>query len=223
MSRPTLARDSELLIIDYGDDDNRTNVVWVDAMNELLDEAELQAHAGPTALVTTGSAKHYSNGLDVDYMASVSPNEIRAYVIGVEQVISRILTFPAPTIAAVNGHAFGAGAFVVLAHDHVVMRDDRGYVCWPEVHLQMPFSPGLMAMIRDLLSSSTAREAVITGRRYGAADAVAAGFVDQAVSLDRLIDVASSYGRSHAATAGANLGKIKSQFHRSVVKLLGTR
>lgn len=223
MSIPTLTRDNELLIIDYGDDENRTNIAWVDAMNELLNEAEALARSGPAALITTASAKHYSNGLDVDYMASATPDEVQAYVITVERVISRLLTFPAPTIAAVNGHAFGAGAFVVLAHDHVVMRDDRGYVCWPEVHLQMPFSPGLMAMIRDCLSAATAREAVVTGRRYGAPDAVAAGFVDEAVSLDRLLDVASSYGRSNAATAGANLQKIKSQLHRSVVKLLGTR
>lgn len=222
MGIPSLSRDGELLIIDFGDDDNRTSVAWVDAMNSLLDKAEAQALNGPAALITIGSAKHYSNGLDVEFMATISRSEIGAYVNTVEKVLSRILTFPAPTVAAVNGHAFGAGAFAILAHDYVVMRADRGFVCWPEVHLQMTFSPGLMAMIRSLLSNSTAREAVTIGRRYGGPDAVAAGFVNEAVSLGRLMEAASDYGRAHAATAGSNLQKIKSQLHRSAVDLLGT-
>lgn len=222
MSLPRLSRDGELLIVDFGDDDNRTDRVWVEAMNELLDEAEALALSGPAALITTGSAKHYSNGLDVEFMAQASGSEVVAYIASVEGVLNRILTFPAPTVAAVNGHAFGAGAFVVLAHDYAVMRADRGFVCWPEVHLQMTFSPGLMAMIRDLLSSSTARQAVTTGRRYGGPEAVAAGFVDEAVSLDHLLEAASSYGRAHAATAGSNLRQIKRQLHRSVVELLRT-
>ncbi len=222
MSLPSLSRDEELLIIDFGDDDNRTSVAWVAAMNELLDEAEALALSGPAALITTGSAKHYSNGLDVEHMASISGPEIMAYVGTVEGVLGRILTFPAPTVAAVNGHAFGAGAFAILAHDYAVMRADRGFVCWPEVHLQMTFSPGLMAMIHNLLSNSTAREAVTTGRRYGGPDAVAAGFVDEAVSLDQLMEAASSYGRAHAATAGSNLQQIKRQLHGTVVELLRT-
>ena len=220
MSLPSLSRDEELLIIDFGDDDNRTSVGWVAAMNELLDEAEALALAGPAALITTGSAKHYSNGLDVEHMATVPAPEVKAYVDSVEGVLGRILTFPAPTVAAVNGHAFGAGAFAVLAHDYAVMREDRGFVCWPEVHLQMAFSPGLMAMIRNILSNSTVREAVATGRRYGGPDAVAAGFVDEAVSLDQLMEAASSYARAHAATAGSNLRLIKRQLYRSVVESL---
>ncbi len=222
MSIPSLSRDGELLIIDFGDDDNRTDVAWVETMNALLDEAEAQALSGPAALITTGSAKHYSNGLDVDHIATLSGPEIRAYVNTVEKVLCRILTFPAPTVAAVNGHAFGAGAFAILAHDHAVMRADRGFVCWPEVHLQMTFSPGLMAMIRNIMTNATAREAVTTGRRYSGLDAFAAGFVNEAVSLDRLMIAASEYGRAHSATAGANLQKIKRQLHRPVVDLLGT-
>ena len=221
VSLPSLSRDEELLIIDFGDDDNRTDVAWVETMNELLDEAEALALKGPAALITTGSAKHYSNGLDVEHMASIPGPDIKAYVNTVEGVLGRILTFPAPTVAAVNGHAFGAGAFAILAHDYAVMREDRGFVCWPEVHLQMTFSPGLMAMIRSILSNSTARQALATGRRYGGPDAVAAGFVDEAVGLDQLMEAASSYGRAHAATAGSNLRQIKRQLHRAVVDLLG--
>lgn len=221
MGTPTLSRDDELLIIDFGDGENRTDVAWVETMNALLDEAEPQALGGPAALITTGTAKHYSNGLDVEFMAKASRSEIVEYVNGVQKVLARVLTFPAPTVAAVNGHAFGAGAFAILAHDYVVMRADRGFVCWPEVHLQMSFPPGFMSMIRNLMSNSAAREATTTGRRYGGPDAVDAGFVDEAVSLDQLMAAASDYGRAHAATAGSNLQQIKRQLHRPIIELLG--
>ena len=221
MTEPTLSRAGELFVVDFGDHENRTDHGWVDGMNVLLDEVE--AASGPKVLITTGAGKHYSNGLDIDWMADKDSADVMAYVSSVELVLGRILTFPAPTVAAVNGHAFGAGAFAVLAHDHAVMRDDRGYVCWPEVHLGMGFSKGLLSMTKNLLPGSVGREAIFTGRRYGAPDAVAAGFVDRAVALDELLGAAVEIGLPLAGTAEGSIGLIKKQFHRVVADALGTR
>ncbi|MDW3220355.1 MAG: enoyl-CoA hydratase/isomerase family protein [Acidimicrobiales bacterium] len=220
MSAPTLTQDGELFVVSFGDDLNTTDRGWVSAMNEILDEVE--AATGPKVLLTTGAGKHYSNGLDVEWMAGKPSEDIVVYVNSVERVLARILTFPAPTVAAVNGHAFGAGAFAVLAHDHVVMREDRGFVCWPEVHLGMTFSRGLLAMIQDLLVSPVARDAIVTGHRYTAAEAVAAGFVDRSVPLDRLMTAAAELGLPLAATAESSVGRIKQQLHRRVVDALGS-
>jgi len=220
MTEPTLTRDREIFVVNFGADENRTDHGWVGGMNTLLDEVE--AAEGPKVLITTGSGKHYSNGLDVDWMAGKEADDIVGYVNSVEGVLGRILTFPAPTVAAVNGHAFGAGAFAVIAHDYAVMREDRGFVCWPEVHLGMGFSPGLMSMIRNLLPVSTGWEAIVSGRRYGAADAVEAGFVARAVALDQLLPVAGELGLPHAPTAGAAVGRIKRQLHREVVSALAS-
>jgi enoyl-CoA hydratase/carnithine racemase len=219
MSEPTLSQDGELFVIDFGDDLNTTDQAWVAGMHRLLDEVE--ETAGPKVLVTTGGGKHYSNGLDVEFMAA-NPDDTIAYVRSVERILARILTFPAPTVAAVNGHAFGAGAFALIAHDHAVMRADRGFVCWPEVHLDMPFSPGLMAMIRGLLPAPVARETVVTGRRYSGPDAVAAGFVERAVPRDELMAAATEIGRPLAATAEGSIGRIKRHLHRDIDAALGS-
>lgn len=220
MGEPVLRRDGEVFVIDFGDDLNTTDHAWVAGMNTLLDE--VAAEAGPKVLVTTGSGKHYSNGLDVEWMSGKPSEDIVSYVNSVELVMARLLTFPAPTVAAINGHAFGAGAFSLIAHDHVVMREDRGYVCWPEVHLGMGFSRGLLSMVRNLLSPAVAREAIVTGRRWGAADAVAAGFVDRAVPLDELVPAAAELGLPHAATAEGSIAQIKRQLHREITDALGT-
>jgi enoyl-CoA hydratase/carnithine racemase len=59
---------------------------------------------------------------------------------------------PLPTVASFNGHAFGAAAMLATAHDYRVMRDDRGYFCFPEVDINIPFTPGIAALIQAKLS-----------------------------------------------------------------------
>ena len=54
--------------------------------------------------------------------------------------LARVLVFPVPTVAAINGHAFGIGALLALAHDQRVQNSERGWFCLPEVDLQMRFN-----------------------------------------------------------------------------------
>ncbi len=215
----SLSRTDEIFVLDFGADENVTTDAWALEMHALLDEVE--AAEGPKVLVTTGSAKHYSNGLDVPYMAASENDEIAAYVKRIEAVVSRLMLFPAPTVAAVNGHAFGMGAFLVLAHDQAVMRADRGFFCLPEVHLQMSFPRSLMSVLRATLPSNTRRSAALSGRRYSGPDCVAAGIVDVVASAEDLIDVATELGRPLGPTAGANLSVIKRQLFPDVAEYLG--
>ena len=89
----------------------------------LLDE--LEPIEGPFALVTTGAGKFYSNGLDLDWVLGEGATDA-AFLSDVERLLLRILDLPAITVAAVNGHAFAAGAMLATAHDVVIMREDRG-------------------------------------------------------------------------------------------------
>ena len=118
--------------------ENRFNLEWLDSVNAALDRVE--ASEGPCALVTTGEGKFYSNGMDLDWLAT-DPSRAEDYLRAVYRLLGRVLSFPAITIAAVNGHAFGAGALLAIAHDFAVMREDRGYWCMPEADLGLPLTP----------------------------------------------------------------------------------
>ncbi len=217
----TLTRADNAFVIDFGSDENVATDIWAAEMHAFLDEVEVIDE--PKVLITTGSAKHYSNGLDVSYMSSVEPDEVVAYVRRMEKVLCRLLTFPAPTVAAVNGHSFGLGAFLVLVHDHAVMREDRGFFCLPEVHLQMSFPPSLMSVLAATLSAETRRRATLTGHRYSGPACVAAGIVDEVAPKEGLLEAAIDRGRPHATTAGPNLGLIKRQLFGECVQLLGEK
>jgi enoyl-CoA hydratase/carnithine racemase len=127
--------------------------------------------------VTTGGAKFYSNGLDLDWLTAHG-DQTQWYVGRVQGMLARVLTLPVPTAAAVVGHAFGAGAMLALAHDFRVMRADRGYFCFPEVDIRIPFTPGMAAVIQAKLTPQAAVASMTTGRRFGGDDAANLGIVD---------------------------------------------
>ncbi|MEV6223672.1 enoyl-CoA hydratase-related protein [Nocardia fluminea] len=163
----------KIAVLTLGADENRFSPDWLDTVNAHLDAVEREAQG----LITTGSGKFYSNGLDLDWLMA-NGDRAEWYVGRVQELFARILTFPLPTIAAVNGHAFGAGAMLAIAHDYRVMREDRGYYCFPEVDINIPFTPGMAALIQAKLSSPAAVTAMTTGHRFSGPDALAAGLVD---------------------------------------------
>ena len=125
-----------------------------------------------------------------------------------------------PTVAAVNGHMFAAGGMLALAHDYRVMRADRGYFCLPEVDLGLPFSPGMNALIQAKLPNATAHEAMLTGRRYGGVDALAAGIVHQAVPEAEVTSAALALAAPLAAKDGGTMAKIRTRMYAPVLAAL---
>src|SRR6478609_7918024 len=171
-------------VLHLNDGENRFNPAFIKGFHDALDQTEAaKAHA----LVTVGEGKFYSNGLDLQWLGGVDLQVHRAFVKDVEGLYGRLLAFPIITVAALNGHTFAAGAMLALAHDFRVMREDRGFFCLPEVDINIPFTKMMSALVRAKLPIRTAREAMLTGRRYGGPDAVAAGIADEAVAEDQVV------------------------------------
>ncbi len=126
---PTLDRLGDVFVLDIGDTENRFHPDWLTSVNAALDEVE-QAD-GARALVTTATGKFFSNGLDLEWLAT-HEEERGGYVSGVQHLLARVLEMPLATVAAIQGHAFAAGAMLTLCHDVRVMRADRGFWCLPE-------------------------------------------------------------------------------------------
>ena len=204
-------RDS-IAVLTLGDDENRFSPGWLDDMDAALDRV---VSGEPTALLTTATGKFFSNGLDLDWLTT-NPGEWGPYAGRVQVLLARVLTLPVPTVAAVNGHAFGAGAMLAMAHDFRVMRADRGFLCFPEVDIRIPFTPGMSALIQAKTTPRTAIEAMTTGRRYGGADAAAAGLVDGAVAEEVLVETAAQVVAPLVGKDAATLGTIKSTMFAAV-------
>ena len=214
---PDLDRIDDVFVLDLGDTENRFHPDWLTSVEEHL--AIVEQAEGPRALVTTATGKFFSNGLDLDWLGGHG-DQMAAYIARVQELFARVLALPVVTVAALQGHTFAAGAMLALAHDHRVMRADRGFWCLPEVDLGMPFAAGMSALIRARLTPQAAHEAMVTGRRYGGGDALAAGIVDQVADEDRVRESALELARHHVAKAGPNLAAIKVGMYGPVLDAL---
>jgi enoyl-CoA hydratase/carnithine racemase len=217
MTMPSLDRDGDVRLLNLGDGENRFTPDWVAATRALVDE--VAATTAPVALVTVADGKFWSNGLDLDWLGN-NLDQAPAYVGDVQSLLATLLTLPAPTVAAIQGHCFAAGAMLALAHDWRTMRSDRGFFCLPEVDIGIPFTGGMDALIRAKLPAATALEAMTTGRRYGGAEAAEAGIVTTAAAQADVVTSAVERARPLAAKAGPTLGAIKSRMFAEVVARL---
>jgi Delta3-Delta2-enoyl-CoA isomerase len=195
--------------------ENRFNWSFLDALMAALDEVERAPE--PSALVTVGEGKFYSNGLDLEWMRGPGRAQAEACIDRVHELLARMLTFPTITVAALNGHAFAAGAMLALAHDFRVMRNDRGYFCLPEVDIRIPFTLPMSALIQARLSKATAHEAMTTGRRYAAEQALTANIVHQTAAEADVLAAAVALAKTYAGKHGATLAAIKKTAYREVL------
>lgn len=214
---PTLERQDHVYVLDLGDGENRFHPDWLAAVDSALDEVEKAD--GPRALLTAATGKFYSNGLDLDWL-SAHAEQHEEYIAGVHRLYARVLSLPVVSVAAVQGHAFAAGAMFTLAHDFRVMRADRGFWCLPEIDINIPFTPGMAALIQARLTPQTAHEAMLTGRRWGGTDAAADGIVDRAVAEEAVRTTALELAESLAAKAGDTLATIKARMYAPVLATL---
>jgi enoyl-CoA hydratase/carnithine racemase len=205
---PTLKHEGDVYVLDLGDGENRFHPDWLAAVNSALDEVE----RAPAPLVTTASSRIYSNGLDLDWLGQHG-DQLQSYVVEVQGLLARVLAFPTPTVAAIPGHVFAAGAMLALAHDFRVMRADRGFFCLPEVDINIPFTPGMAALIQSKLTPAAAHETMTTGRRFGGTDAATTGLVDAAVPEEDVLPKALERARALTGKNPQTLAAIKTQMY----------
>jgi enoyl-CoA hydratase/carnithine racemase len=211
-----LERDGDVFVLRMDAGENRFVPALIDAWNRALDEVEKTP--GAKALVTLGSGKFYSNGLDLDHLSSCG--DAAGYVSSVLAIMRRVLVFPTYTVAAVNGHAFGAGAQLALAHDARVMRSERGYFCMPEIDMKAFLHPGMTAIIQARLPHQSAHELIVTGKRYGAEDALARRIVDRVTSEAMLRTSAVAMAAEWAPKADPAMSRLKADLYPRVVEAL---
>jgi enoyl-CoA hydratase/carnithine racemase len=214
----SLDRNGDVFVLTMDGGENRMNRPWLDAMNTALDDVD--AAEAPKALVTTGSGRFYSNGLDLEPLMAAGADAMVAFVADAEKLFARIITVPYITVAACNGHTFAAGAMLSLCHDFRVMRSDRGFFCLPEVDLGIPFTAGMDALIKRRLPQLVAHEAMVTGARYGGEAAAAKGIVHHVVAEAAVLPQAVEIAAGLAGKAGPTVRTIKVRLYSDLISLL---
>ena len=171
-------------------------------MHSALDEVE--AHEGPAALVTTATGKFYTNGLDTTWIFAEHRRSSRVPRQGTHAV-HPLADLPDGDGCGDRWPRLRSGRDARTSHDFQIMRADRGFYCLPEVSLNMPFTVGMSALLNSRLPKQAAVEAMTTGRRFGGADALSAGIVQETVEGDSVLATAVAKAAALTATHGPNL------------------
>ena len=153
---------------------------------------ELEADDSVRVVVLTGSGKAFSAGADMtEALASVESGERREVM---AQAVVRVAAFPKPTIAAVNGFAFGGGAVLAVSCD-LRIASERASFRFPGATYGLVVGG---AQLPRIVGVAKAKELIFTARVVEAQEAREIGLVNQMVAHDALDDAAWEQARQIA-------------------------
>lgn len=193
--------------------DNRLTAAFNATFLLALDMIEHRFPKG--VLVSTSSiTKFYSNGLDYEN-AVKDPTFFQN---SLYPLWRRLLTYPMPTLALVNGHAFAGGLMTAMMHDYRIMNPHKGFLCLNELDFGAPLRPPMASIFRvKLPAMSTLRHMVLESRRYPALEALKEGIIDGVGGPEETLTFIEEMNLIHKAQS-QSYGRIKEELYREVVK-----
>lgn len=210
-------------IITMTNGENRHNPEFVRALLDAFDALEGDPEIA-SIIITSSDPKNWSQGIDLQWISgAVTGNrlqEVRDFMYGLNQIFKRILLYPMPVIAAINGHAFGDGSIMACACDFRFMKSDRGYFCFPEIDISIPFLPGMMAIVRKAVPTHKLEELVFSGKRAVAVELEAAHVIVKACdNAEILMQEATAFAKGFNKKR-VIFGEMKKRMHKGIVEII---
>lgn len=154
-----------------------------EAMTEELHDVCRQLEREPRLALFRGAGQDFAAGADVSELAARTvPDALRGINVAVFQRVRRL---PMPTIALVDGHAYGGGAELALSCDFRI-GTPRSTFANPEARLGIAAAAGAAWRLKEVVGETLAMEILLAGRVLDATEAAAAGLLSEVVEPDEL-------------------------------------
>ena len=181
----TIRHDGDIAVIEF--DDGKANALGYDAIEAILDAFDEVEDAGAVAL--TGRPERFSAGFDLKVMAA-GPDAARAMLHRGVDLFLRMYLYPRPVVAACTGHALAAGAILLMCSDFRIGSRGDYRIGLPEVTIGMSLPMFATELARDRISKRHYTRVTALGTVYDPEGAVDAGFLDEVIQADRVVDTA---------------------------------
>ncbi len=144
------------------------------------------------AVITGEGSRAFAAGADIGEMAGMAPDEARDFSRFGQGVFSKLESFPAVTIAAVNGYALGGGNELALACD-IRIASKNAKFGQPEVGLGIIPGFGGTQRLPRIVGRSNALDLILTARVIDAEEAFRIGLVNRVAGEGKTLEEALSY------------------------------
>ncbi len=175
-------------------DNGKVNAVShevIDGLNKALDQAE----ADKAVVVLTGKPGILSGGYDLKVMQTSMDAAIGLVTAG-STLARRMLAHPFPIIVACPGHAVAKGAFLLLSADYRIGVAGAFQIGLNEVAIGMTMHHVGIELARGRLTTPAFHRSVINAEMFGPEAALNAGFLDQVVAPEALMDTAMATAKA---------------------------
>ena len=160
-------------------------------------------------VVFTGAGeKSFSVGADLKERKTLTEQHVKRNVYKIGEVFTTIENLPQPTIAMINGFAFGGGMELALACDFRIIADDT-LIGLTETSLAIIPGAGGTQRLPRLIGEAKAMELILTARRLKAAEALEYGVVTKVAARNDLEEVTGSFADSILANGPIALQQAK--------------
>lgn len=181
----TLEMDGKTAVITL--DDGKANAVG-HALLEALEPALAKAETDADAIVLAGRPGKFSAGFDLRTMQGASPEEVQALVNRGGHMALALFRCSKPLIAAATGHGIALGAIWLLASDERIGTPGPFKFGLNETAIGMALPVFGLELARARVPAERQTEAVIMGQLYGPEEACNAGYLDELVAEDKLLE-----------------------------------
>jgi enoyl-CoA hydratase len=183
-------------------------------MTQLVDALEtLDRDPACRCIVLTGAGERaFAAGADIKEMADATPVSLSAGDSFARwERIGRLRT---PLIAAVRGFALGGGCELAMSADMIVAGDDATFG-QPEISIGVIPGAGGTQRLTRAIGKARAMEMILTGRRIGADEALAAGLVTRVVPAETTVPAALELAGRVAAMPPLAVAAAKASVQRA--------
>jgi enoyl-CoA hydratase len=209
--RPVLRQDIDgAIAVLRLDRPGRLNAIGSDTialLHRALDGVEADRRV--RAVVVTGEGRAFSAGADITELDRMeTAHDFARFVRSLSECFGRLARLPLPSIAAVEGIAFGGGFELAMACDLCVAGESARFAV-PEIRLGLlPAATGTQRLAR-LLPAAVAKNLLMTGEPLAASDARRWGLVNRLAPAGGALDAALDMARRLAAAPPLALAAAK--------------